>query len=476
VGLSLPFDGPRPRAAACRLLETGRPERWLDRLHPLLMWHRCWGHALAHIARAGGDLDRLSLCVETILGSFPVRGRRLWSLEAGVAGRRLTLASWEALLGRHKRLLREATAEVVDGGSAEIVLLSGRAIEVLYPDYHERLALDSDLGVATAEAGMALVAELAGRGYAVRFLRALDRGGDSALVVEAGLERFERGHSVTLEIEMGEIEMGEIETGELGRRGNERGSRGGRFLPTDWNGRRVLVPSPEELLVRLCRRLRTQRSLQQVSVNDAAVILGRDANALDWAATALRLRAEGLLVHFRLLVDAAEAATGAALVPAARRSLLELAGFDRRLLGWAGTLDLAWPDDPGSMSTAGLRGRLLGRLTRSGVAAARGPGPLRATFERLAHRVQLRAARSLPRRWAPFLRWMSALRPHLGSLCELRGSPLDPAAGFCLSGLLGRRPEGPCVRIGELASALPGPGSRPHDCYRLEYRLEEPPR
>jgi hypothetical protein len=142
------------------------------------------------------------------------------------------------------------------------------------------------------------------------------------------------------------------------------------------------------------------------------------------------------------------------------------------------------------MSTAGLRGRLLGSLGRLGACGggAGSPGPVWAALERLAYRVQLRLERSLPARFRAAVGWLSVWRPHLGSLCELRDSPLDPGAGFCLSArragprsvdaasddlvgddrASGRRDRLAAAR--EVAAALPGPGIRPHDCYRFEYR------
>jgi hypothetical protein len=149
AGLGLPLDLPRARDAAATLLGSPDPGPLVDRLHPLLVWHRGWGHALGHLARAGADLEALSLSAEVFRSSFPVRRRRLWSLEERFLGGRLPLASLADLLARHKRLLRAATEEILRDAELEIVPLSGRALEALYPGYHERIELDA----ASAGAG-----------------------------------------------------------------------------------------------------------------------------------------------------------------------------------------------------------------------------------------------------------------------------------------------------------------------------------
>ena len=447
-------DGPAPRRAAERLLESPDPDAAIDDLYPLLIWHKCLGHALAHLDRAGGDLANLSLSRRRFLSTFPVRGRRLWTLADELVDDRVPLEWIGAVLARHKRYLGDAVAELVGEGSGGLALLSGRALEALYPEYAERMEFDSDLLAPDIDSGLAALEALDRLGYSLRMTHV--RGGGESC--EAAAEKRRRGHSVTVGIEM-------VRYGPLGL------PIGDRLRGVRWRGLSLRAPSAGDLLLMAAARARAQRSLQWIAVNDAIVVLARDGAALDWERLGSSSRAEGLQVHLALLLETAESSSGETLVPAAARRLMAPIGHDADLLRRARRLELWTPRSTASTSTAGLAGRRLSHRTRRRAADSRWRprGVWRGVLARLVYRLELRLARALPAPLVPLTGLLTHLRPGLGSLCELRVDPLDREAPFCLCGR--RRPGRGLDGVRAIADRLPGPGRRPHDCYRYEFRL-----
>jgi len=458
VGLSLPFDGPAARRAAERLLAAPDREASLARLYPLLLRHKTWRHALQHLRAAGADLEQLGFPARTFLDTFPVRGRELWRVADEIGGDRLTLAFLDELLSRHRGFVRDAVRELAGQvPPASFALVSGRAIEVCLPDYERRMEFDSDLLVPDVESGLQLLERLAAEGYVLRFFKLRD----ALRLADSSMERYRDGHSVTVGVEMGGYQLFEGPIWERARR-------------VPWLGHEVLLPTVEDLVLMIAARTRFMRTFQQVAVNDVALLLGEHHAAIDWDYLRSQAGSHGLLVNLKLLVEHAERFVQGPLLPA----------------------DLDWGSGPAH--------RFLLRWGRDLVAGmalgSERPPPSRGARRRFGIAVRQTAARDVASRlrsgsrvlqglaydWqrrflgrAPgfAVRSLGALRPRVGSLCELRTSPLDAEARGCVREALGRAPSGLLAAetrtaLRRVADALPGPGRRPHACSGFTYDLE----
>jgi hypothetical protein len=149
------------------------------------------------------------------------------------------------------------------------VLLAGRALEALLPDYTERLGFDTDLWLPHLADGLdaleLLVREL---GFDLEYARLINIGNPSPRLV-ATAARHDDGYKVALGILAGGYHLYAEPLDQ-------------RACPVQWDAQPLQASSYEDLLVMLALRIQRKQQLQMVNVADAAVIL-RGADSLDFA-------------------------------------------------------------------------------------------------------------------------------------------------------------------------------------------------
>jgi hypothetical protein len=266
--LSLPFDDERARRAARQVLDAPNPSRLFGILYPIVLGQKGLQAALAHLERAGADLRALSVPTAVVRTTFPLNRKPLWPIPDTPQWRLADLAD---VLSEHRRLLWEANVQLARRlGPNEFVLLSGLAVEALYPTYRQRMSFDSDLwmrDVATAVSALeVLIRDL---GYEFRFARVKDV--QSRPHMGAAVVRSINGFQVKVGIRSGSASAA---TELSGRRHFYLECLDQRSTEVKWGHVSLQTPSPEDMLVMVALRVQRRRTLQMVNLGDVAVLLG----------------------------------------------------------------------------------------------------------------------------------------------------------------------------------------------------------
>lgn len=305
--LTSPFDEARARRAARAVLAASEPSAVLGRLFPLLMNQKGLEHALTHLERAGADLAALSVPTALVAGTFPLSRQPLWPVPAEP---QWPLGHLAATLDRRRALLWQVNLDLASCiGAERFVLLSGRAMEALFPAYQGRMGFDSDLwfpGRAEGvEAVEVLVREL---GFELKFANIYETEARPRLA--ASLHRAEEGYDVVVGVLAGGYHFYTESVDE-------------HAVGVVWDGHALRAAAPEDLLAMVAVRILKRRGVQMVNVADAAVLL-RKRPFLDPARVRLLSRRYGLDLTLGLLLGHVEAAWPGT-VPMALRDLTERA-------------------------------------------------------------------------------------------------------------------------------------------------------
>jgi hypothetical protein len=274
--LSLPFDEEPARRAARQVLAAPDPSRLFGLLYPILLGQKGLQASLTHLDRAGADLGALSVPTAVVRTTFPLNRKPLWPVPPTP---QWTLADLAQVLAQHRRLLWEANLELARRlGPDGFVLLSGLAMEALYPTYRQRMSFDSDLWMRdVARALSALEVLIRDLGYAFHFARVEDVQSRPRMV--AGAVRSINGFQVKVGIRSGSASAAPERS--WGRHFYLE-CLDQRSIEVEWGHEPLLAASPEDLLVMVALRVQRRRNVQMVNVGDVAVIL-RGNRPLDLA-------------------------------------------------------------------------------------------------------------------------------------------------------------------------------------------------
>jgi hypothetical protein len=283
--LSSPFDDELARRAAGQILGAPDPSRVMQRLFRRLIGEKGLRVAFGHLRRAGADLDKLTVPTSAVRNTFPMTWHPIWAVPPGSLW---TLGDLARVLTRHHELLWEATLDVSRKVGHELfVLLSGRAIESLFPDYNERTSFDTDLWFPGLADGVdALEMLVTGLGFTLKAAQLKQAG--SEYHIDADVYKQVDGYEVNIGILGGDYH-------------SYRESLDGRAVDVRWESQILRAPSLEDLLVMLAALVKERRRVQMVSVGDAAVIL-RGRRSLDFSLVQHLSRQCGLDLHLGVLL------------------------------------------------------------------------------------------------------------------------------------------------------------------------------
>jgi hypothetical protein len=433
--LASPTEDEGSLQAARELLALRQPSKVLEGLYPELVAHRILTNVVAHLERAGGDVEALSVSQDTF--------RTTWPLAAlfpphhpGLAGE-VTLGTLRDLLEGHRRALDEEMAFLVDAmPEGSFMALTGRAFRAGYPDYGLRMEYDADLFLWDVDAGIRMLDALRSeRSCAMHSARLFRREGRWHAELHTARQSPD-GRELHVDIVVG-AKMG---------RGRAIGPepRRGRARSTGWLGRTLLIPAPEDMLLWSAVQQRRRATLSLRDLNDARIVLEADAAGIDWdrlCGAAVRF---GVAQGIERLIAEAERATSrglapeevhARLVPAAASGGPRLDVGIRTAASETGAGRVVIPEFilAGRRRRRGARAILsqARRVARAGPRAARRATRAKMAVRMLVLRARLARSRSVAAAWA--LRVLRHVGRGSGSLCELRASPKPPGDDFCLS-------------------------------------------
>jgi hypothetical protein len=443
LALSAAAENDASSQAARAVLAAPDPGAELDGIYRGLLRQRMLLAAIAHLERAGADLERLGVSAELYRRSWPLNS--LFPTPGEPPGTRISLASIRSSLQTHGRLLQGLAARVTDIEKGA-VLLFGRAFDAAYPSYRHRLDYDVDVLVSDMDTAERLLARLrTDLGFILGACKVSRSGGLwlGRLGLEAsGPER----HLLHVDLIVGGWPAG---PGTLlppwplrpvVERAREVACRHGR----------AMVPAAEDMLLMLGAKISRHLvsplvvpsgGLIRRDVADALSLLSAERDAFDWdsvARSAAALSCSGVL--HRLVRDA-EAQAGRALAPAGVLARLAPGPLEGRFLAMAARAAEQEEGEP--RAAGGSSWKLVLRLW-PGYALFQHLRNTRRRLAGLAHvlgdrvnevlwRVERRlraSTRPARRRLVPVLR---RLRPGFGSICELDPGPAVPEDTLCPS-------------------------------------------
>src|SRR5262245_32187336 len=112
--LSYLCDEADSRRAAAQLLDAAEPDGEIERLYPALLEHNIFPAALAHLERAGGDLERLTVSTARFRATWPYNA--LLPTPDETSPGRISLASIRRRLETHRTLLHRTLHDLIDAG------------------------------------------------------------------------------------------------------------------------------------------------------------------------------------------------------------------------------------------------------------------------------------------------------------------------------------------------------------------------
>ncbi len=323
----------------------------------------------------------------------------------------ITAAELLATMRDHRAHLDETIATMLDEvGPNRFIVLSGSAMAARFPDYVARMAYDTDVMARSLDDAAAIIDAGCRLGGQLAYLQLNEDGGGRGAVVWA-----RDGHMVTFGFEVARSHG--LDPWE-------------RSETVPWQGRRLRVPSPEDLLLLLAAKHRMGRVFGYADRADVETIVAGSAFDLSYLAAAARRH--GLATPLGRLLEAT--LTGTAPNPPPRSGVRH----------------------PVRVIESALRRYRREMLAHDGATAmSRG---VRWVDDRFGQRMGLPIAGTLRRTVHP-------ARP----LCALRTAPLDPIG--CVRW---QDPATPNGDIAEFVEALPAStGLIPHRCERftIEHRL-----
>jgi hypothetical protein len=298
--------------AARRLLDDPDRDGELERLYPGLLRHHLLLPALAHLERAGGDLERLTIPTALFL-STPKLNRLVPVPDESSPGQ-ISLLALRHRLEAHQALLRRTLGELIDlDEEGRLIVLSGRAIQALYPDYAAlpRAIHDVDVFTPDLASGLRILNGVWNRlGFALQMC--MTSPADGGWVAHFALFRVsDEGFLLRIDLIVG------------GRPIDRDWSPpclhpqlAARARCVRWDGRQVLVPSPEDILLMLAEKSRLNRKFTLRHCADARFLLTVGPSQLNWDYLTSAVRHRGLAAAMHVLVDEAERQERRRLVPA----------------------------------------------------------------------------------------------------------------------------------------------------------------
>jgi Uncharacterised nucleotidyltransferase len=359
VALSWPEHGEASLSAAATVLESPDTDTVLDRLYPKLLDHKMFLIAAAHLERAGGDLNRLTISAELVETLWPFNA--LFPTPDGASSGRVSIAAIARRLEAHRGHLDGLLHRVLEARPKGFLLLFGASIRAAYASYEHGFSHDLDVLTPDLAAGMSLL-EVFSDELGFGLLRLRSSRADRQRVAHLKLFRLtDDGHRLYVD---------------LIASGRPAGPRTAppwihpplwkRARPVPFGDKAVLVPSPEDMLLLAAEKTRRKADFSRRQCNDVRFLLRQGEGSIDWdyLSRAVRYHAVGSALH-RLIEDA-ERREGRPLVPSELRRRLAPRGKERAIVTALGRTDLAMVAGRGA-SGPGARGghrRLLRSWTR----------------------------------------------------------------------------------------------------------------
>lgn len=307
--LSSPFEDELTDNAARTVLSASDPSMMMRRLYPVLIQEKGIRAAFDHLKRAGADLEELSVPTSTVCNTFPMTVARFWPAPSEP---QWTLADLADVLTRHRELMWQATLDLARRmGPQRVILLSGSAMESLYPAYKGRVGFDTDLWVPKLSDGLDALEVLVGElGYELRYAHLITHSDDSGseLRISAAATKRVDGFLIAVGIVSGGYRF---YAEPLDR----------RSLAVDWDAQPLQAASAEDLLLMLGVRVQGKRLVQMANIVDAEVILSGGAS-LDHSLVGELSRKYGLNLPLGILLTQVNARRPGA-VPDELRTLLK---------------------------------------------------------------------------------------------------------------------------------------------------------
>lgn len=275
--LASPFDDELATEAALAIKTDLHAEQTLNGLYPILMDQKSVLLMPRHLRNAGISLDAIGFSTSLVRSTPPLSYRSLFPVPE-IA--QWTFADFGDVLTTHQNLLWAAVFDLKAAlGNAGFLLLSGRAMEALYPQYEGRLGFDVDLWFPELNTALeALEVGVADLGFGLRYASIDNPKVEPHL--SAGLTRTVDGYEINVGVITGAFHAGRYRRAERPFRGSFAEPLGDRSRDIAVNGVMMKTPSPEDLLVILAARVRRKNRVQLINLSDAAVIL-RNTTDLD---------------------------------------------------------------------------------------------------------------------------------------------------------------------------------------------------
>lgn len=273
--LASPFNVEHAHEAARFILESADPPQLMTNLVPTLLRAKVLGTALRHLEASSTNSEPLTLGAGAASTSWPVESGVVWpprapsfvfSTREKPGQRHLDIEGGDtrgllATIQRHRRMLSDNARDLVElVRPRSCVLLSGRAMEARYPEYHSRMEFDTDALVQTVDDAAVLIdvacTQLGGQ---LAFLE-LSEGSEGAIEGRGSLVWIVDRHLVTFGFAIGFQAY--------------EGDFWNRAETVEWRGTQVGTPSPEDLLLLLAAKHRLGRGFKLGDSVDAQVIVG----------------------------------------------------------------------------------------------------------------------------------------------------------------------------------------------------------
>jgi hypothetical protein len=310
--LSSLYDDDDARRAARRLLAAPDPGREVERLYPALLAHHTLPPALAHLERAGADLERLT--IPTALFRATPRLNAILPAPDECAPGRVSLAGLRRRMEAHSALVRRALHDVLDlDADGRLIVLFGRAVEGLCPDYARlpRPKHDVDVFAPDLRDGLQLLNGAWEKlGFEVQGCRTCPA--DDGWITHLALYRVSKENHV-LRIDL--LAGGRPIDPSLWFAPRRYPQLAARSRWVDWDGRRMRVPSPEDVLLMLAEKARMKPSPTLRDFGDARFLLARLGGQLDWDYLTAAAHDGGLGASVYVLAREAERREARKLVP-----------------------------------------------------------------------------------------------------------------------------------------------------------------
>lgn len=477
VDLSSVEDGVESRRAATAILDCEDPSGQIDRMYLPLLKNQTLLTAMAHLERAGADLESLTLSTSLFRNCYPLNV--LLPLADHIPADRIALAAVRKHLSDHLLLLdRVATNMASVGEDIPVVFLFGRAIRAAYPAYPHRVGYDIDVLTPHLEAGVRLVRHLGEHFGTILFHCKVSRPYLGWLAHFGCRTRTGNGHILSIDVIARGRPFGE---GPGLLPPVLHGALLARLRRVEWSGRRVWVPSAEDMLLTLADKIHRHGWISRKDFNDARVILGAENGALDWGylrKEAVEHRLGGIL---HALMSDAESRAERRTVPADFLARLAPGRSEKEFLRFT------YPEAGPQRRRAGFLRRhalkfwtlrFLLKYAGSSLRHARiAVLVIRDNFQRRMFRRELRLAEAGAAASAPLP--STAGRGGAGSFCQLRPSAAAPGDAYCLSHDAGRGIAAPPAGmdaasfqlLGQIAELVPLPADYERACARMDRRI-----